>query len=157
MILCEKIRSIRHLHYFKSSFTCWVFLCLFILFRLLCWSGLSVFWWCVVPFYCGGFSQWVGLDDWLVEVSWLGKLVSMFWWGELVFFSLECNGVSSSEFWDGSMGLVWLWAACILMLRAIFLHCWRICVVCLALEVIGSWVVVGFSVGMEAFGWSLIS
>ena len=28
--------------------------------------------------------------------------------------------------------------------------------VCLALELIGSWVVVGFSVGMEAFGWSLI-
>ena len=28
--------------------------------------------------------------------------------------------------------------------------------VCLALKLIGSWVVVGFSVGMEAFGWSLI-
>ena len=40
----------------------------------------------------------------------------------------------------------------ILMLRAIFLHCWRICMVCLALELIGSWVAVGFSVGMEAFG-----
>ena len=29
------------------------------------WGGLSVFWWSVVPVYCGGFSQWVGLDDWL--------------------------------------------------------------------------------------------
>ena len=29
--------------------------------------------------------------------------------------------------------------------------------VCLALKLIGSWVVVGFSVGMEAFGWSLIN
>ena len=29
-------------------------------------------------------------------------------------------------------------------------------VVCLALELIGSWVVVGFSVAMEPFGWSLI-
>ena len=28
----------------------------------------------------------------------------------------------------------------------------RICVLCLALDLIGSWVVVGFSVGMEAFG-----
>ena len=28
--------------------------------------------------------------------------------------------------------------------------------VCLVLELIGSWVVVGFGVGMEAFGWSLI-
>ena len=36
-----------------------------------------------------------------------------------------------------------------LMLRAMFLCCWRICVVCLALKFIGSWVVVGFSVGME--------
>ena len=29
--------------------------------------------------------------------------------------------------------------------------------VCLALELIGSWVAVDFSVGMEAFGWSLIN
>ena len=34
--------------------------------------------------------------------------------------------------------------SCILMLRSMFLHCRRICVVCLALELIGSWVVVGF-------------
>ena len=38
-----------------------------------------------------------------------------------------------------------------LNLRAMFLHCWRICVVCLALELVGSWVVLGFSVGMEGF------
>ena len=36
--------------------------------------------------------------------------------------------------------------------QAMFLHCWRICMVCLALELIGSWMVVGFSIGMEAFG-----
>ena len=29
---------------------------------------------------------------------------------------------------------------------------WRLWVVCLALELVGSWVVLGFSVGMEAFG-----
>ena len=34
------------------------------------WGGLSVFWWSVVPLYCGGFSQWVGLEDWLVKVPW---------------------------------------------------------------------------------------
>ena len=44
----------------------------------------------MVPFYCGGFTQWVGLDDWLVKVSWLGKPVSVFWCVELDFFSLEC-------------------------------------------------------------------
>ena len=40
----------------------------------------------------------------------------------------------------------------ILMFRAMFLLCWRICLVCLALELVGPWVVLGFSVGMEAFG-----
>ena len=33
---------------------------------------------------------------WLVKVSWLGKLVLVFWCVELDFFSLECNEVSSN-------------------------------------------------------------
>ena len=41
----------------------------------------------------------MGLDEWLVKVSWLGELASVFWWVELDLFSLECNEVSSSEFW----------------------------------------------------------
>ena len=32
-----------------------------------------------------------------------------------------------------------------------FLCCWRICAVCLALELVDPWVALGFSVGMEAF------
>ena len=51
-----------------------------------------------------------------------------------------------------SLGLAWLWAACVLMLRVVFLFCWRISMVYLALELVGSWVELGFSVGMEAFG-----
>ena len=35
--------------------------------------------------------------QWLVKVSWLGKLVSVFWWVELDFISLECSEVSSNE------------------------------------------------------------
>jgi len=62
------------------------------------WGGLSVCWKFVFPLYCGGSSLWVGLDEWLVKVSWFGKLVSVFWWVELDLFSLECNEVSSSEF-----------------------------------------------------------
>ena len=50
-----------------------------------------------------------------------------------------------------SVGLAWVWAACLLMLRAVFLHCWRISMVCLALELVGSWVELGFSVVMEGF------
>ena len=36
--------------------------------------------------------------------------------------------------------------------RAMFLCCWRIFEVCLALELVGSWVELGFNVGMEDFG-----
>ena len=85
--------------------------------------SLSEGWKFLVPFYCGACCLWVGLDQWLDKVSWLGKLVSVFWWVKLDLFSLECNEVSSTEFWGVSMGLVWLWEACILMLRAVFLHC----------------------------------
>ena len=42
--------------------------------------------------------MWVGLDECLVKVSWLGRLESVFWLVELDLFSLECNEVSSSEF-----------------------------------------------------------
>ena len=62
------------------------------------WGGLSVCWKFVVPLYCGGSSPWVGLDEWLVKVSWLGKLVLVFLWVELDLFFLEWNDVSSSEF-----------------------------------------------------------
>ena len=44
---------------------------------------------------CGGGGS--GLDYCFDKVSWLGELVSVFWWVELD-FSLECNEVSSSEF-----------------------------------------------------------
>ena len=47
--------------------------------------------------YCGVSSLWVGLYRCLVKVSCLGKLVSVFWWVELDFFSLECKEVSSNE------------------------------------------------------------
>ena len=53
--------------------------------------------------------------------------------------------------YEMSVVLELLWAACRLKLRAVFLCCWRICVVCLAMELVGPWVVLGFSVGMEAF------
>ena len=41
--------------------------------------------------------------------------------------------------------------ACIFVLRVLFLCCWRISLVCLSLKLVGSWVELGFSVGMEAF------
>ena len=65
---------------------------------------------------------------------------------------MKCPVVS----FEVSMGLMWLLATCIWMFRVMFLHCWRISLVCLALKLIGSWVELGFSVGMEAFGWALV-
>ena len=53
----------------------------------------------MIPFICGFFSLWVGLDQWLVNVSWLGELVSVFLQVELGLFSLEYNEDSSGEFW----------------------------------------------------------
>ena len=54
--------------------------------------------------YCGVSELWVGLDRWLVKVSWLGKLVLVFWWMELDFFSLECNEVPLMSY-EISVGL----------------------------------------------------
>ena len=38
-----------------------------------------------------------------------------------------------------------------------FLHFWRISLVCFAMELVGSWVELGFSVGMEALGIDLVN
>ena len=43
-----------------------------------------------------------------------------------------------------------------LTLGSMFLHYYRTYVVCLVLELLGPWVVVGFGAGMEALGWTLI-
>ena len=93
----------------------------------------------------------MGLDVGLVEVCWLEKLVSVFWWVELDLFSLECSQVPSGEFW-GAYGFGMVLGSCLLMFGVVFLCCWRISLVHLALKLVGSWVELGFSVGMEGFG-----
>ena len=50
-------------------------------------------------FMCLLATLWVVLDEWLVKVSWLGKLELVFWWLELGLLSLECKEVSSCGFW----------------------------------------------------------
>ena len=94
--------------------------------------------------YCGVSSLCVGLYRWLVKVSWSGKLVSVFCWVELDFFSLECSEMSSNELWDVygfgvTLGCLYLGA------QACVPCCWRICLVCLALKLVGPCVVLGFS------------
>ena len=61
---------------------------------------------------------------------------------------MKCSVVSFGV----SMGLAWLWAARLVMFRVVFLFCWIISMVCLALDLFGSWVELGFSVGVDTFG-----
>ena len=69
-------------------------------------------------------------------------------WSSSLWSAVKSPAVS----FELTMGLAWLWAPCILVFRAVFLLCWRISMVCLALELIGSWVELDFSVCMEALG-----
>ena len=86
-----------------------------------------------------------GLYRWLVKFSSLGKLVSVFLWVELDFFSLECNEVSINELGDVygfvvTLGSLYIGAqACVPVLLENLLGMSCPCVV------------LGFSVGMEAF------
>ena len=57
------------------------------------------------PLYCEGCSLWVGLNEWLVKVSWLGKLVwcSGGWsWISSICSAMKCPVVS----FEMSVGLV---------------------------------------------------
>ena len=66
--------------------------------------------------------------------------------------AVKCPVVS----FEVSMGLVCLWTDCILKLRAMFLCYWRNSIICLALELVGCWMELGFSVGMQSFGCALV-
>ena len=68
---------------YSSVSSSWLYCCV--------WGSISISGSLWSSLYCGISSLWVGLYQWLVKVSWLGKLVSVFWWVELNFFSLECN------------------------------------------------------------------
>ena len=92
----------------------------------------------------GGVGQ-VAFQGFLVREACVGVLVRG---AGFLLCATKCLVMS----YEMSMVLELLWAAFILKLRAVFLCWWRICMVCLALELVGSWVVLGFSIGMEAFG-----
>ena len=61
---------------------------------------------------------------------------------------MKCPVVS----FEVSVGVVSLLAACVFVLMVMFLLCWRISLVCLALKLVDSTVVFGFSTDLEAFG-----
>ena len=82
----------------------------------------------------------------LFREAFIGVLV-----GEVDLFSLKCNEVSSSEFL-GVSGFGVTLGSLYINAQGYVLHCWRISVIFLALELVGSWVELSFSVGMEALG-----
>ena len=102
-------------------FTCWIFLCLFVLFRLLCLG---------CPFcrleVCGSSLLWsllpvsgvrlVVYQDFLIRGA---CIVCFGWWSGIssLWRTMKCPVVSFGM----SMCLAWLWVACLLMLRAVFL------------------------------------
>ena len=61
------------------------------------WGGLSVFQQFVEFSLLWHFLAVGGVVSVAYQVFWLGKFVSVFWWVELDFFSLECNEVSRNE------------------------------------------------------------
>ena len=65
MGFCHVPLHVEYFYTFSSCLGCFV------------WGDLFVCWKFVVSFYCGDSSLWVGLDEWLVKVSWLGKLESV--------------------------------------------------------------------------------
>ena len=85
-------------------------------------------------------------------------------WGKLFLCSGGCSWISS--LWNAvkspvmslgvSIGLAWLWADSLFVFRSVFLFCWEISMVRLALSLVGSWVVLCCSVGLETFGRALV-
>ena len=74
-------------------------------FRLICcvWDLFLAGWKAVVPVNYGVCLPWVGLDQWLLKVFWLGGFVFVFWWVELDLVILKGSG------WAQSCGFKCLW------------------------------------------------
>ena len=82
--------------FLPCSLICCMYLCLFIFFKSLCFEshfcrleGCSSRYLCNLP-------PWVGLDQCLVKLSWLGGLVPVFWWVGLDPVFLKVSAASSS-------------------------------------------------------------
>ena len=103
------------------------------------WGLLCAGWKVIVPLNCGGCQ--VDLEQCLVKVSWLGELVSVFWWQSWILSLWRAIPCSSSMFLV-SLGLLWLWAACLLIGRTVFIFCssWKFGVRHLTLELSSCWV-----------------
>ena len=84
-------------------------------------GALSAGWKVVVPLHCGVCSLWVGLEQWLVSISWLGELMSVLvdGAGSLLWSAVKGPVVNFGV----PMGLVRLWAGRLLMFKVVALFC----------------------------------
>ena len=145
--------------FLPCSFICCIFLCLFILFSLLCLgvsflqAGRLLFLLTVEsaphlpPPTVGGFG-WVVCDDFLVG-------------GTCACVLLDGSG---SHLWAGpcpimsfcvSMCPIYLWTACLLVCSTVFLFCWRICIRYLGTGACWALGGLGFGVEMET-SWNTL-
>ena len=92
--------------FLSYSFTCWIFLCLFMLLVCCVWGLHSSVWRIKVPLNFGVCSLWVELGQCLVMASWLGEPVSVC---VLVHgtWSHFCGGHCSVQQWV--LGFQWVW------------------------------------------------
>ena len=81
------------------------------------WGLLSTGCKAIVPLMCGIFPPWVGLDQCLMKLSWLGD-----WHLCSCLSKGRCH--AQWDVWGVSVNLVWLWAACLLMGKVVLLFCW---------------------------------
>ena len=100
----------------------------------------------IVEFPCCGWGCTVGLSRFPLYGN-LCRCSGGWGWITFLWSAMKCPVMS----YKMSVGLEWLLASCILKIKAVFLCCWRICVSYLTLELVGSWVVICFSVGIKTF------
>ena len=97
------------------------------------WGLLSGGWRIIIPLNFGIWFLGVELEQCLLKVFWLGELVSVLWRMELDLISLESSAVSGNEFCS-VFGFGMALGILSSVFKVVFLFCWRISVVCLALE-----------------------
>ena len=121
------------------------------------WGLLSVDWKVVVPLNCGIYPPWMGLDRCSVKVLPVGDTFACVLVTRRI-LSLWRTVPSPVVCFAVSMGLVWLWAARLLMCRVVSLFCWRISMGHLPLE-LGEVSLInipwsqGFSGGSKSWAW----
>ena len=127
-----------------------MFLCLFILFNLLCLESSFCRLEGHSSCYLWGLPSKVGSDKCFMKFSWLAGVMPTFFWIQLDLFFPKSNALSSSLFCSFySLGMAL--AAFLLMAGLYFLFWWMFGMRHLALELAGFWMGPRLCIELEAF------